>query len=66
LGQADLFDYEMNLKIYRDYKSTIDTAFDEGKLEGKREIARSAKLMGLDTEAIMKLTGLSQEEIENL
>ncbi len=66
LGQADLFDYEMNLKIYRDYKSTIDTAFDEGKLEGKREIARSAKLMGLDTEAIMKLTGLSQEEIEAL
>ncbi|MEN9302092.1 MAG: hypothetical protein RL264_521 [Bacteroidota bacterium] len=37
MGQSDLFDYEMNLKIYRDYKSTIDTAFDEGKLEGFQE-----------------------------
>jgi predicted transposase YdaD len=27
----------MNLKIYRDYKNTVDTAFDEGKIEGKIE-----------------------------
>ncbi|MFY7812195.1 MAG: Rpn family recombination-promoting nuclease/putative transposase, partial [Flavobacterium sp.] len=33
-GQAELENYEMNLKIYRDYKNTVDTAFDEGKIEG--------------------------------
>jgi predicted transposase/invertase (TIGR01784 family) len=36
-GQAELENYEMNLKIYRDYKNTVDTAFDEGKIEGKIE-----------------------------
>ncbi|MEY3416076.1 MAG: hypothetical protein RL060_187 [Bacteroidota bacterium] len=27
-GQSEIESYEMNLKIYRDYKNTIDTAFD--------------------------------------
>jgi predicted transposase/invertase (TIGR01784 family) len=36
-GQAELENYEMNLKIYRDYKNTVDTAFDEGKIEGRVE-----------------------------
>jgi len=30
-------EYENNLKIYRDYKNTMDTAYDEGKMEGKME-----------------------------
>ena len=42
LGQADLDKYEMNLKIYRDYKNTVDTASDEGKnrREDRREDGR--------------------------
>jgi predicted transposase/invertase (TIGR01784 family) len=54
------------LKIYRDLKGVIDSAFDEGKLEGKLETAKSAKLMGLKVEDIVKLTGLTKEEIERL
>jgi hypothetical protein len=47
LNQTDLERYEMNLKIYRDFKNTVDTAFDDGKMEGKIEgmieAARNAK-----------------------
>lgn len=58
--------YENSLKSYRDLKGVIDTAFDEGKLEGKLEIAKNAKLIGLLLEDIIKLTGLTKEEIEKL
>ena len=47
LGQAELENYEMNLKIYRDFKNTITTAFDEGKVEGKMEVARALKYNGV-------------------
>ncbi len=65
-GQAELANYENSLKIYRDLKGVIDTAFDEGKLEGKLETAKSAKLMGIKTDDIIILTGLSKEIIDNL
>ncbi len=69
-GPQDLYNYEMNLKVYRDYKNTVDTAFDEGrlegKLEGKLEIAKSAIQMGLKVEDIIILTGLKRDEIERL
>ena len=69
-GQADLDNYENSLKTYRDLKGVIDTAFDEGKLEGKLErnieVAKSAKKMGLPIADIMKLTGLSESEINKL
>jgi predicted transposase/invertase (TIGR01784 family) len=69
-GQADLDNYENSLKTYRDLKGVIDTAFDEGKLEGKLErsieVAKSAKQIGLSTADIMKLTGLSESEIDKL
>jgi predicted transposase/invertase (TIGR01784 family) len=45
-------------------KNVIDTAFDEGKIEGKIEIAKKATAMGMDIEDIIKLTGLSKDEIE--
>ncbi|MBB6003437.1 Rpn family recombination-promoting nuclease/putative transposase [Arcicella rosea] len=65
-GQADLDSYENSLKIYRDLKGVIETAFDEGKLEGKFEVAKSAKQMGLSLADIIKLTGLSENEIDKL
>ncbi|TQM39727.1 Rpn family recombination-promoting nuclease/putative transposase [Flavobacterium branchiophilum] len=65
-GQAELEHYESSLKTYRDLKGVIDTAFDEGKIEGKMEVAKSAKQMRLAIMDIMKLTGLSESEIEKL
>ncbi len=64
-GQSELANYEASLKIYRDLKGVIDTAFDEGKNERNIEIAKSAKQMGLKIEDIIKLTGLTKE-IERL
>ncbi|WP_459926218.1 Rpn family recombination-promoting nuclease/putative transposase [Flavobacterium covae] len=69
-GQWELDKYESSLKVYRDLKSIIDTAFDdgkeEGKIEGKIEIAKQAKTMGLSILDIIKLTGLSKKEINEL
>ncbi|MFS1522313.1 Rpn family recombination-promoting nuclease/putative transposase [Flavobacterium covae] len=69
-GQWELDKYESSLKVYRDLKSIIDTAFDdgkeEGKIQGKIEIAKQAKTMGLSIPNIIKLTGLSKKEINEL
>ncbi len=66
LGQAELENYEMNLKIYRDFKNTITTAFDEGKVEGKMEVARALKYNGVPVGIIVVSTGLSEKDIEEL
>lgn len=66
LGQTDLDKYENSLKIYRDLKGVIDTAFDEGKAEGKTETARQLKQLGVSIDIIAKSTGLSEDEINKL
>ncbi|OWP85716.1 hypothetical protein BWK60_12640, partial [Flavobacterium covae] len=66
--------YESSLKVYRDLKGVIDTAFDEGKMEGliegkmegKIETAKSLKKIGVSVEIITQATGLSKEEINKL
>ena len=65
-SQSELDNYENSLKSYRDLKGVIDTAFDDGKNERNLEIAKNAKDLGLKIEDIIKLTGLSSQEIENL
>ena len=74
----ELDKYEDSLKTYRDLKGVIDTAFDEGKLEGivegklegrlegKLETAKSFKKLGVSIEIIIEATGLTKEEIEKL
>lgn len=62
-------EYEESLKYYRDLKNSIDTAFDEGRLEGLEEgklnIAR--KLLDiLDDQTIAEKTGLEIETIRRL
>lgn len=66
LGQAELDSYESSLKHYRDLKGVIDTAFDEGKIEGKIEVAKALKESGISTDIIMKTTGMSETEINKL
>jgi len=58
--------YEESLKYYRDLKNVVDTSFDEGKAEGKIEIARQMKSEREPIEKIVRFTGLTREEIENL
>lgn len=62
--------YEESLKYYRDLKNVVDTSFDEGKAEGKEErnieIARQMKSEGEPIEKIVRFTGLTKADIENL
>ena len=62
--------YEDSLKYYRDIKASLDTKFEEGKIEGKieerYELAKKAKAMGIAIADISKLTGLSEDEIDKL
>ncbi len=66
LGEKERMSYEQSIKTYRDLKSVIDTAFDEGKIEGKIETAKSLKDLGDAIQVISQATGLSEEEIEKL
>ena len=47
-------------------KEGREEGIKEGIKEGKREIARNALQMGMDKEAIIQLTGLNPEELDNL
>ena len=65
-SQSEIDNYENSLKLYRDLKGVIDTAFDDGKNERNLEIAKSLKIQGVELEIIINSTGLSKEEIEKL
>ena len=58
--------YEESLKYYRDIKNVVDTSMQEGKQEGKREVAIELKKNNVPVEIIMKSTGLSRDEVEML
>ena len=62
--------YEESLKYYRDLKNVVDTSREEGREEGREEekiqIARSLKLQGVSIDVIIKGTGLSKSDIEEL
>ncbi|MEN7551051.1 Rpn family recombination-promoting nuclease/putative transposase [Rapidithrix thailandica] len=66
--------YEDSLKYYRDLKNSLDTAKEEGRLEGKQEgivegkldIAKKLLTKGYSIEEIIELTGLTKEQINVL
>jgi predicted transposase/invertase (TIGR01784 family) len=59
---AQIQSYEDSLKYYRDLKNSLDTAKEEGKIE----VARNAITEGLSMDVIMKITGLTKEQIEKI
>ena len=61
---AEKSQYQESLKIYRDYNNTIDSAFDDGKYEGKIEVIKQGRKMGLSNSDLSKLTGLTEQEID--
>ena len=81
-NEDELRRYEESLKVYRDLKGVIDTAFDDGKIEGEKlgvekgeklgiekgkiETAIKMKKDNLSIEIISKYTGLSIEDINKL
>ena len=64
--QDQVRSYEDSLKYYRDLKNSLDTARDEGKTEGKIEVAKNLLVSGVSVDVIVKSTGLSEEEIRKI
>lgn len=68
--EKEYLEYEESLKEYRDLKNSIDTAFDDGKIEGimegKSETAKNLLALDVSIDKICQATGLSREEIEKL
>lgn len=59
-SEDERHDYEQSLKVYRDLKNVIDTAFDEGIIK----VAKLMKLNNEPIEKIIKYTGLTKGQIE--
>ena len=70
LDKEEFKEYQESLNAYRDIKNSVDTAWEEGKIEGrieeKIEIVINSIKAGLDVETIIKITGLTKKEIEKL
>jgi hypothetical protein len=64
--REELLSYEDSLKYYRDLKNSLDTAFEEGKIEGKIEVIKSGIKSGMDVSTLAKLTGLTEDEINRI
>ena len=66
--------YDENLKIYRDWRNTLEYAVEEAEMKGmtkskaeeQRQIAANLKKQGVNIETIAQCTGLSVEEIDKL
>ena len=58
--------YIDRLKTYQDWQNSLDTAKEEGKIEGKIEIAKNMINKGISINDVSDMTGLSKEQIEEL
>ena len=69
-SEDEYVEYEESLKVYRDLKNSINTAFDEGELRGRREeklgIAFEMLKDGMEIEKIVKFTKLPEKEVLKL
>jgi predicted transposase/invertase (TIGR01784 family) len=65
-NQFEMESYESSLKVYRDLKGVIDTARMEGETKRNLEVAKALRLNGVAMDIITKVTGLSEDEINNL
>ncbi|MEA5258941.1 Rpn family recombination-promoting nuclease/putative transposase [Arcicella aquatica] len=64
--QEQVLSYEDSLKYYRDLKNSLDTAREEGEMEGILKVARNMLSLGISMEMIIQATGLSEQEINHL
>ena len=60
LNKEEFRKYQESLNAYRDIKNSVDTAREEGKIEGKIEVAKNLLVNGVDIEIIIESTGLTK------
>ena len=58
--------YEAREAELRDQLTRIKSAKAEGKAEGKVEVAKNLLDMGMEISKVVKVTGLSKEEVKML
>jgi predicted transposase/invertase (TIGR01784 family) len=51
---------------YNEAKAVTDTAFADGKSEGKIEVAKTMLAKGFDAEMVAEITGLPLKEVKAL
>ena len=70
LSKEDRMKYDESIKVYRDRLAIMaferQKGFAEGRAEGKLEVARNLKQMGMATEAIAQATGLAPDVVGQL
>lgn len=64
--KKQLEEYEQSLKYYRDINNVVDTSFEEGKKVREFEIAKELIRNGVSIEIVIKSTGLTKEELDDL
>jgi len=73
-NKKQLGEYEESLMVYRDLKGVIDTSFEEGMEEGRKEgidagrkeMAKGLKQKGIELSIIAEISGFTLEEIKKL
>ncbi len=58
--------YEESVNAYRDIFNIQNTAFEKGEKKGKIEVAKNLLQNGVDIEVIIRSTGLTEQEINEL
>ncbi len=66
LSKEDRMKYDESIKVYRDRLAIMAFERQKGQAEGKLEVARNLKQMGLATEAIAQATGLAPDVVGQL
>ena len=61
-----LREYHMREMALSDWTTGINTAIEQGIMQGKLEIAKNLKSMGLSVDQIAEGTGLDKETIQSL
>ena len=54
------------IRIQENYDMTMETAIDETREEGRKQLIREMVSRGMTPELVSEMTGLSIEEIETL
>ena len=65
-SKEDRMKYDESIKVYRDKLAIMAFERQKGQAEGKLEVARNLKQMGLATEAIAQATGLAPDVVGQL
>ena len=63
LPEPERRDYDKFVENLRYRESMAESTFDSGKIEGKIEVAKKLKDMGMANEIIQQATGLSVDEM---